>query len=322
VAIDPMRIATFLLLCATATRQSSIAQEPFPAAPRLEVAAIDGKPILAAEVERELAEAYGQRELTAEEKAPLLRLALDQVVDRRLALRRLVRMGEAASKDDVDLALDKLEKQLAAQNFTLADHLQRVGLTPDELRQTVLWRLSWQSYLSKQLTDENLHKYFVRNRRDFDGTQLKVAHILIKPPGQDESARADAQGRAAAIRAAITGGKTTFADAAKEHSAGPSAKLGGDIGWIERRQPMPELFSAAAFALGAGEVSPPVTTTFGVHLIQVLEVKAGAKTWQDAADELKPAVTLYLFRWLAERERPTAKIQRVENWPESGNQGR
>ena len=86
------------------------------------------------------------------------------------------------------------------------------------------------------------------------------------------------------------------------HGAGPSAKAGGDIGWIERREPMPEAFSAAAFALKPGEVSLPVETTFGVHLIQVLEVKPGTKTWQEAADRLKPAATLFLFRRLAEQE--------------------
>ena len=117
------------------------------------------------------------------------------------------------------------------------------------------------------------------------------------------------------LRQSITGGKLAFADAAKQNSAGPSAKVGGDIGWIQRREPMPEAFSAAAFALQPGEVSPPVTTTFGVHLIQVQEVKPGTKTWQDAADQLRPAVTLYLFRWLADKERTAAKIERTGDWP-------
>ena len=78
---------------------------------------------------------------------------------------------------------------------------------------------------------------------------------------------------------------------------------------------MPEAFSQAAFALQAGEISQPVATTFGVHLIQVTEVKPGQRTWQDAAGELKPAMTVYLFRWLADKERMAAQVSRVGKWP-------
>src|SRR5688500_15900802 len=116
--------------------------------------------------------------------------------------------------------------------------------------------------------------------------------------------------KAEEVRTAITAGKLTFADAAKTHSAGPSAKAGGDIGWIERRQPMPEPFSQAAFALEAGGVSQPVTTTFGVHLIQVTEIKPGQRMWQDASGELKAAMTVHVFRWLADKERAEVKVER------------
>ena len=72
---------------------------------------------------------------------------------------------------------------------------------------------------------------------------------------------------------------------------------------------MPEDFSQAAFALKTGEISEPIVTSFGVHLITVLEEKPGTKTWRDVESELRPAVTLYLFRWIADKERPTAKIE-------------
>ena len=71
---------------------------------------------------------------------------------------------------------------------------------------------------------------------------------------------------------------------------------------------MPEEFSRAAFALKKEELSQPVVTAFGVHLIQVLDVIPGQRTWEDCREELRPAVTLYLFRWIAEKERKRAKI--------------
>jgi peptidyl-prolyl cis-trans isomerase SurA len=164
--------------------------------------------------------------------------------------------------------------------------------------------------LKRHLTDANLQKYFELHRRDFDGTQLRVAHILLKLPADaGEESIAAAQARAAAINEEIQAGQLAFADAAKAHSQSPTAKTGGDLGWIERHQPMPEAFSRAAFALEKGQFSEPVVSPFGVHLITVADIKPGKKTWQDAAAELRPAVTIYLFRWLADKERAKAKVE-------------
>ena len=301
----------FPLVLVLLTAAVAAAQDAEPIAARV-VATIDGQPVHAAEAIREFELAYGKAEVTDEQKREHLQRALAQVIDRRLALARLVKMGQAASQADVDQAFSRLEKQLADQNIKPAERYERIGLSPDEVRQNLLWTLSWQQYLARQLTDENLQRYFERQRRDFDGTQLRVAHILLKAE-KDEGLTAS--GKAAAVRAEIAAGKLSFAEAARMHSSGPSAAAGGDIGWIERHQPMPEAFSQAAFALQAGEISQPVATTFGVHLIRVNEVKPGQRTWQDARDELKPAVTLYLFRWLADKQRAESKVERVGQWP-------
>ena len=155
-----------------------------------------------------------------------------------------------------------------------------------------------------------MQKYFDRYRREYDGSELHVAQILFKlPPDAEAAAIAAAKDKAAKLKAEIAAGKLTFAAAAREHSQAPSGAAGGDIGWIERRRPMPEDFSKVAFALKPGEISEPLASPFGVHLITVLEIKPGTKTWRDAAGELRPAVTLYLFRWIADQERPQAKIE-------------
>ncbi len=271
----------------------------------LVVVGVDGEPITEAEVQREFDRAYGKQKLTDEQRQAELVRARDQVIDRRLVLRRLVRTGKAASAADVEQAFSRLMKQLADQNIKPAEHYERLKTSEDQVRQQLLWTLSWQKYLAETLTDESLARYFERNRREFDGTQLRVSHILLQAPNE----------KATEIRAVIEAGKLTFADAAKQHSRGPSAKAGGDIGWIERHQPMPEAFSKAAFALEVGEVSPPVTTPLGVHLIQVTEAKPGERTWQEAREELRAAMTIHAFRWLADKERPEAKIERVEQWP-------
>jgi peptidyl-prolyl cis-trans isomerase C len=251
--------------------------------------------------------------LSEAERQALLKAAREQVIDRRLVLAYLASTGQAASTQDIDFAQTQFEKDLKSQGLTLDSHLKEVGLTKDEFRQALAWKLSWQRYVQRHLTDENLQKYFERNRREFDGTELRVAQILFKlPAGADDAAVNAARDKASKLRADIAAGKLTLADAARQHSQAPSAAAGGDIGWIERRRPMPEDFSKAAFALKVGEVSQPLVSPFGVHLITVLEVKSGQNTWQDAVGQLRPAVTLYLFRWIADQERAKAKIEYVD----------
>lgn len=309
----PARWLLVMFCCVSSSLASASGGKVPPAEPsetRPVAARIDGEPVSAVEVQTELRRAYGERPIAEGERQRLFRAALDQVIDRRLILAQLARTGQAASGQDIDLALAQFEKDLQSQNLTLEQHLQQVGLILDDIRRSLAWKLSWQRYLARHMTDENLQKYFERYRREFDGTQLRVAQILLKLPADaDESAVAAAKTRAADLKQQIAKGQLTFADAARQHSQAPTARQGGDIGWIERRRPMPEDFSRAAYTLKKGEVGEPRVSSFGVHLITVLEEKPGPLTWRDAESELRPAVTLYLFRWLADKEREQAKIE-------------
>jgi parvulin-like peptidyl-prolyl isomerase len=292
-------IASFVLLFSLAVIH---ADEPSPTAL---AAKVNGESILVAEIEAQFRLTYGDRKFSPAERSQLFRTALDLAIDRRLVLASLAKIGQAASKEDVDSELAKLDKEFKAQGSSLAQHSEQSGFTPSDIRRSVGWKLSWQRYCEKQLTPQNLEKYFDRNRREFDGTQLHVAQILFKLAADaDDMAIASAKKRASEVRQEIASGKSSFAAAASRES-------GGDIGWIERHRPMPEGFSQAAFSLKKGEVSEPLVNPFGVSLVTVLDEKPGTHTWRDAEGELRPAVTLYLFRWLADKQRGAAKIEYV-----------
>jgi peptidyl-prolyl cis-trans isomerase C len=304
---------TFGWLVPAIALAAGLAAAQQPAAERPTAARVNDQPVTLAEVEREFRQAYGERKLSEAERQTLAKAAREQVIDRRLVLSYLTSTGQAASAADIDFAQEQFQKDLKSQGITLESHLKEVGLTRDEFRQTLAWKLSWQRYVQRHLTDENLQKYFMRHRREFDGSELRVAQILFTlAPGADDAAVAAAKDKAMKLRAEIAAEKLTFAEAARRHSQAPSAAAGGDIGWIERRRPMPEDFSQTAYALQPGEISQPLVSPFGVHLITVLEAKPGQRTWQDAAGELRPAVTLYLFRWIADQERAKAKIEYVD----------
>lgn len=85
--------------------------------------------------------------------------------------------------------------------------------------------------------------------------KIKAKHILVNQEFE-----------ATDLVKSLAAGKS-FEDLAKEHSQCPSGKSGGDLGEFGRGQ-MVKSFEEAAFALKVGEVSGPVRTQFGFHLIQ------------------------------------------------------
>ncbi|WER46500.1 peptidylprolyl isomerase [Cupriavidus sp. WKF15] len=96
-------------------------------------------------------------------------------------------------------------------------------------------------------------------------TQTQVRHILIRTgPNMPE---AEARRQLGTLRDRITHGGD-FADAAKRFSQDGSAQAGGDLGWVSPGELVPE-FEQAMNRLRPGEISEPVVTQFGVHLIQV-----------------------------------------------------
>ena len=99
-------------------------------------------------------------------------------------------------------------------------------------------------------------------------TQSRTRHILIKT--SELFSLAEAQRRAEQLRERLTQG-ADFAEIARAHSEDiGSAASGGALGWVNPGQTVPE-FEKAMNALKPGELSAPVKSPFGVHLIQVLE---------------------------------------------------
>ena len=120
------------------------------------------------------------------------------------------------------------------------------------------------------------------------------------------------------VRQAIVAGEFNFTEAAARYSAAPTADKGGEVGWISRHEPMSPEFNKAAFQLSPNQLSQPVVSLVGVHLIYCLEVKPGQRTWQEARAELIAAVRQYLFHWLADRERTRTTVELV---PQSDDKG-
>jgi peptidyl-prolyl cis-trans isomerase SurA len=118
-------------------------------------------------------------------------------------------------------------------------------------------------------------------------TQTRARHILLRPSARLSEAAAVAQ--LAEQRARLASGQADFAAVAREISQDSSASQGGDLGWAAPGMFVPE-FEEVMNRLRPNELSQPLVSRFGVHLIQVLERKEVALSAKAQRDQLKQLV--------------------------------
>ena len=128
-----------------------------------------------------------------------------------------------------------------------------------------------------KITDDEIETYYKGHEEEFTNPEsAKARHILLKvPEGADEKAWKEAESKAKDIKKKLENGED-FAELAKKYSDDPGSKnKGGDLGFFTKGRMVPE-FESAAFSLKPGELSDPVKTNFGYHLIEVQEKKAAS----------------------------------------------
>lgn len=276
-------------------------------------AIVNGDPIYMSEVDKQLERISAQHK-TAEQKkaftqqkAQIQKQILDILVDQKLYEQQAEKLGVKVTDQEVENEVNRTKKRFPSE-AEFAKALKDAQMTLDDLREFTKNRLLQERVNNKvvgkiTVTDAEMQDYYEKNKDQFkDPEQVKVSHILVKT--EDEAKK---------IRAEIVGG-LDFAEAAKKYSTDAATKTkGGDLGFVQKGVMAAE-FEQAAFALGIGEVSQPVKTQFGWHLIKVFEKKAERqKTYDEVKESLKQMLEAQkksdkIQKWL-EGIRKKSKIQ-------------
>ena len=158
-----------------------------------------------------------------------------------------------------------------------------------------------------------LQKYFLQNKQQFDGTEVRGSQIYLKLPtnASDQQIEA-AKTKLVKYKQQIEAGEITFAEAAKKWSQSPSGKNGGDLGFSMYRGKNPVAFSQVLFDLETGEVSQPFQSAFGLHLMTVTERRPGQFQLEDVRGIVRNQLRRELWNKSAEALRKNAKIQYVK----------
>ncbi|SOB58539.1 Peptidylprolyl isomerase [Pseudodesulfovibrio profundus] len=143
----------------------------------------------------------------------------------------------------------------------------------------------------QEVTDEEIKAYYDANADNLvQREEVNARHILVMTKDSDtESVQKEARNKIDRIYKKAKAGED-FAELAKTYSEGPSASNGGALGWFGRGAMVPE-FEEAAFATPKGEVSEPIKTQFGWHIIYVDDRKdPESKSLEYVKDQIAQAI--------------------------------
>ncbi len=212
---------------------------------------------------------------------------IDELLRRRLITQEIKRRRIVISQTDIDdqteIAFERILKQNNLTEEQAEQILKQQGRTLEsfkkELRQAVELNMQTERLRESVIgpiepTDQELAAYLEEHRDEYDTPeQVHARHILIRvAENASETEIAQAKKQIEDIKKELENG-ADFAELAKKYSQDPgSAPNGGDLGFFSRGQMVQE-FEDAAFALEPGQISDPVRTQFGFHLIKVEEKK-------------------------------------------------
>ena len=216
-----------------------------------------------------------------------------QIVDqltKKILLKQFVEKQEvSASADDIKAEIEKikffLQNNPANKDKPLDEILETQGSSVTELEEEVSRALALSKYLESSVTDADKMSYFDANKDAFNGAKVKASHVLIDTRNlKTEAELKEAKDKIDIVKVQIDKG-ADFAEMAKKYSSCPSAENGGDIGFFQRKGSIVEEFAVVAFAMEVGEISEPVKTQFGYHIIMVTEKEDGKEVnYADVSD--------------------------------------
>lgn len=259
------------------------------------VAVVDDNAIFKSEIDQTVKQVILQRgatDLQPSERAELERQVLDELINSKLILAKAGKLGIDVPFSEVeklvDQALEENKTTLGGEE-AFKQQLEREGLTLDGLKQ--LYREQYRNRMlvervlatdidrsSVQISEDDLRAMY-DTRKDKLPPRPAVVHLrtiyfaMESSSSAKDAARAEIDSLYRRVRAG-----EDFAELARAHSDDPSSKNGGRLGSLKLADLGDKTFADAAGALGVGEVSQPVLTTHGFHLIKVTGADSASGT--------------------------------------------
>jgi peptidyl-prolyl cis-trans isomerase SurA len=249
------------------------------------VAVVNDEVITHSQLEREVNLAIPQLQSKGTPLPPrpvLERQVLDRLVLQRLELQRAKQLGISVDDATLTQALTNIAQRNGLTLDNLAKAVEAQGMNFEEFRkdtrnQILISRLQAQEVVKNiQVTDQEIDRFLAKDSNQLlDRSEVRLSHILIAvPDGASKEVVAKAEQKAKDLVKRLRAG-ADFAQLARRYSDGRQAAEGGDLGWFKMSE-VPTLVQDVARTLAKGQVSEPLRSPSGFHIIKLTDVKYAA----------------------------------------------
>lgn len=227
-----------------------------------------------------------QTDETAQRIAPQV---LRSLIDEQIQLQEAKRLNVAVSDQDMARARADVEQRNNLKPGQFASFVRNLGVDPDTVERQLRAQVAWGKLVRRRfgndvtVSQEEVTDVLDRMQADAGKTQKRIAEILL--PVEDPANEAQVRQLADRITEQLRGG-ANFAAVARQFSGAANAAVGGDIGWVLPERMAPEIAEAVA-KMETGQISEPIRTLLGFHIVQVVDSRVLAE-----ADPLKAVVDL------------------------------
>jgi peptidyl-prolyl cis-trans isomerase SurA len=233
------------------------------------------------------------RELDEQERMKIFKeneaLFLEQLIDMKLQIQEAKRLGYEVTSEELNEAIENIKNKYSLTDGDFEESLKKEGLTFDEYKERLSEQILISKFVNRQIrnkiviSDAEVKKYIEANKEKFNDSEvLRIRQIFFKKP-ENEGDKRKIEENAHLIIQKLKEGED-FSMLAKEHSEDPSAKMGGDLGFIKKNLMAKEFIDVLSH-INMGDFSKPFWTEKGLHIIKLEEKISGQN-----AEEIKEKI--------------------------------
>ena len=208
---------------------------------------------------------------------------LEQFITEKLLDAEIREAGIKISDQEIDAYIDQIKQKNRLTDDELKTALAREGQTLATYKASVRAELEKNELINRQvrkkvnITNEDVERYYKQNAKSFRAEdRARIRHILLPLPENASAAEVqDVTAKINELYKQITAGED-FATLAQKYSEGAGRESGGEIGWVNRGTLLKPIEDVAFEKLSVGEVSQPVRSSMGIHLVKLENRDTGA----------------------------------------------
>lgn len=253
----------------------------------------------------QLSQMQNRPPISGQEKSALERRILEELIDKKLMENYALEKGIGASEEEINHAIEDVLSKANIDKTQLQQALEKDGIPYEEYRDQIRDQIVKAKLIHREISshidikEAEIEGYYLDHPEEFQTEEgFNIRHILLplpkKPsPEMIEKTRAEAL----RIRREILDG-LPFEKAALKYSGDATAAKGGELGFFRKGDLNPEMEKAVS-SLHEGEVSEPIRSPLGFHLIKLEERTSGEER---ALEKVKEMIREKLYELSAERK--------------------